>query len=986
LKRYHYLKLCLLIIAYLSINELDTYCQQTKQVARIRQTLKGNWASQLQPNQRVGPVIVDSIWVHRKQKQLGVIWSKSYSYLAVREDLIHRTDSLVRQNVPHRFKRYKYLQYTSNQPIDNLIPNIYRTSLPIDSARFGGHSSRTTHWVTRNDAYPFSQGLSNQTIALWPGHGRFYNAAQNRWEWQRPRLYGTVEDLLPMTLTSNFLIPMLENTGAQVIVPRERDYQQHEVIVDADGSTGSSEIIVKGFDQKQWHKGGFAMADSIKPGVNPFQSGNYMELTCSNVQRSEIQYLPDIPESGDYAVYISYASITNGCSKANYTVYHSGGKTSFTVNQQVGGSTWVYLGNFHFFKGLNSDIGKIVVTAPEGFSGSLTADAVRLGGGMGNVCRGNNLSMSGLPRCLEGARYALQYSGMPDSLVFNFKNNTNDYVDDYTCRAEWVNYLMGNPNGPQRNRKAGLGVPVDAVLSLHTDAGTASNDSVIGTLAIFSTNKDSIAFPSGQSKMANRDLADIIQSQIVSDLRQTVKLDWTRRGLWDKPYAEAWRPNTPAMLLELLSHQNATDMQYALDPRYQFIAARAIYKGLVKFMAYQDHRQAVIQPLPITHFAIQLLTGKTIRLSWKPVSDKLEPSANPQFYKFYTSTGDGGFDNGQVVNDTTIDIELPEFSTQYNFKVTALNEGGESFPSETLTAGVVEGCRKPTLIVNAYDRICAPVILKTKAVTGLAPWEDQGVQRGYSYMETGNQYDYNPAHEWVDNANPGCGASYGNDEGQLSRGNSFNFSIIHGDALLTNNQSFVSISDEAFEISGADTAHYQMVDYLAGKEKTTPALKLNEPQEFTLYTPLMRQRLTTYLSQGGNLFLSGSYITSDEVIQTDSLARQFLSQQLNIKPLGTHASSTAHVEAMQNSTISITSNILFNNQLNAKFYEVESPDTFTPVGKTACSVLRYSDTKYPAAVVSKDCASTVVMGFPFETIINRDERIALMASILHFFE
>lgn len=977
----------MLAIMYLFINVIDIHCQQTKQVTRIRQALTGNWAAQLQPSQRVEPVTVDSVWLRRDQKQIGIIWSKSYGYLAVREDLVYRTDSLVKRHLPRRFKRYQFWQLTYNQPIENLIPNFYRKNSAIDTTRFAHNSIDPTPWVTRTDAYPFSQGLANQIIALWPGHGRYYNASQNRWEWQRPRLFGTVEDLLPMTLTTNYLMPMLENAGAQVVVPRERDYQPNEVIVDADGSTGSSEMIVKGFEQKAWRQGGFAMHDSIKPGVNPFQSDSYIELPCSNTQHSEIQYLPEIPESSDYAVYVSYASVANGCNNACYTVYHSGGKTVFTVNQQVGGSTWVYLGNFHFIKGLNSDLGKIVLNAPKSFSGSLTADAIRLGGGMGNVCRGtNNLSMSGLPRCLEGARYALQYAGMPDSLVFDFKNNTNDYVDDYTCRAEWVNYLMGNPNGPQRNRKAGMGISINAVLSLHTDAGTLANDSVVGTLAIFSTNKDSTAFPSGQSKMANRDLADIIQSQLVSDLRQTVKPDWTRRGLWDKPYAEAWRPNAPAMLLEMLSHQNATDMQYALDPRYQYIAARAIYKGLAKFMAFQQHRPVVIQPLPISHFAIQLLNNKTIRLSWKPVADKLEPSANPQFYKLYTSTGEGGFDNGQIVNDTTIDVELPEFSTQYNFKVTALNEGGESFPSEMLTAGVVEGCRKPALIVNAYDRICAPVILKTKEVTGLAPWEDKGVQRGYSYLETGNQYDYNPTHEWRDNANPGCGASFGNREGQLSRGNSFDFTITHGDALLANNQSFVSMSDEAFEIAGADTAHYQMIDYLAGKEKTTPALNAKDAPEFTLYTLKMRQRLTTYLSQGGKLFLSGSYVTSDEVIQTDSLARQFLSQQLHIKPLGTHASLTSQIEATSFCNAIIFNNIQYNNQLSTHFYEVEAPDTFTPLGKTACTVLRYNDTKYPAAVISKDGASTVVMGFPFETIINRDERIALLASILRFFE
>ena len=43
--------------------------------------------------------------------------------------------------------------------------------------------------------------------------------------------------------------------------------------------------------------------------------------------------------------------------------------------------------------------------------GVVCADAVRFGGGMGNISRGG--SISGLPRYLEGARYAAQWAGMP---------------------------------------------------------------------------------------------------------------------------------------------------------------------------------------------------------------------------------------------------------------------------------------------------------------------------------------------------------------------------------------------------------------------------------------------------------------------------------------------------------------------------------------------------------------------------------------------
>ena len=46
-----------------------------------------------------------------------------------------------------------------------------------------------------------------------------------------------------MAYTLPFLIPMLENAGANVFMPRERDWQVHEVVVDNDGSTGKSLYI-----------------------------------------------------------------------------------------------------------------------------------------------------------------------------------------------------------------------------------------------------------------------------------------------------------------------------------------------------------------------------------------------------------------------------------------------------------------------------------------------------------------------------------------------------------------------------------------------------------------------------------------------------------------------------------------------------------------------------------------------------------------------
>ena len=76
-----------------------------------------------------------------------------------------------------------------------------------------------------------------------------------------------------------YLIPMLENAGANVFTPRERDTQKQEIIVDNDdnrNTTNSLYLEVKS-RKAQWEKTalpGFAQQKRIyTEGENPFHDG-----------------------------------------------------------------------------------------------------------------------------------------------------------------------------------------------------------------------------------------------------------------------------------------------------------------------------------------------------------------------------------------------------------------------------------------------------------------------------------------------------------------------------------------------------------------------------------------------------------------------------------------------------------------------------------------------------------------------------------------
>lgn len=124
-------------------------------------------------------------------------------------------------------------------------------------------------------------------------------------------------------------------------------------------------------------------------------------------------------------------------------------------------------------------------------------------------------------------------------------------------------------------------------------------------------------------------------------------------------------------------------MQLGHDPNFKFTVGRAIYKGILQFITSQHDKEYIVQPLPVSNFAIQFGKKKnTLELSWKGEDDPQEPTARPREYIVYTRIGYGGFDNGTLVSKTSHTVKI-EPGLVYSFKVTAVNRGGESLPPKS---------------------------------------------------------------------------------------------------------------------------------------------------------------------------------------------------------------------------------------------------------------------------------------------------------------
>ena len=947
------------------------------------------------------------------------------SYYPFRVENIPPIYDSIRECLPDEMSRFRIRIITDRQDIEDLIPRPLRSKTPerkmpqrkspdaeqeiyqdvepkTDEKRFVNRASRPL--VTRLSSLSQPErGLAGRHIAMWQSHGLYFDNNSGEWQWQRAKLWQTIEDLYTQSYVLQYLVPMLENAGANVMLPRERDWQTQEVIVDNDTPGTSTYDEYTG--HRTWYtpvERGFALRQqTFTDGQNPFTDGSCRASECVSLDpekedESRIVWTPDIPEKGRYAVYVSYQSHRNSADDARYTVRHLGGETTFAVNQMIGGGTWIYLGHFDFAEGMDEAHGSVTLTnrSAHGRHRIVTADAVRFGGGYGNIARipvpeKRNPEMeyeptvSGYPRYVEGARYWLQWAGFPEK-VYNPKQGADDYRDDYMSRAHWVNYLMGGSKALPDS--TGLRIPVDMAFAFHSDAGAKMDDEIVGTLGIFFTRENNGKYHGGASRYLSRDLADMVMSNICRDVRAAYEPEWSRRGLWNRSYYEARVPSAPTMLLELLSHQNFADMRYGLDPRFRFTVSRAVYKGILQYLAYQYDQEYVVQPLPVEAFAAAL-TGDSVRLSWRPRIDTLEESARAERYIIYTRRGDAGFDNGRMVDDTACIIPISR-DTVYSFRVTAVNDGGESFPSQTLAVCRLSQEKGTVMIVNGFDRVSAPLNFQGDSIAGFFNHIDGGVPYLNDISFIGYQREYRRSETMSENYNESLGSCYSDYAAQVLAGNTFDYPALHGRSIAAAGYSFCSASAQAVEADTTLMTHYPIIDLILGKQRSTVMGRGTGGIQFRTFTPELQRAITHYTSTGGNIMVSGSYVGSDLSHGPDACPadQTFAREVLHYRLVGQRAARRGTVKTKRSPARFPMAEYRFNTELSSECYAVESPDAIAPVGKGAYTILCYSENGLGAGTAFRGDYKTIVLGFPFETVTDQQKRDRLMKDALDFFD
>lgn len=908
----------------------------------------------------------------------------------------------------------------------------------------GAEAQSSRPWVT-NTSRPneITQGLEGHHLSIWPSHGRFYKAATRQWEWQRPQIFGTTEDLFTQTIVIPYIVPMLENAGANVFVARERDWQTEEYIVDNDiASSGYMEQNAA----EVWEKApraGFGIHKGIyRDGDRPFAQGTARMIRSSqDINAAKAYYKPNINVPGKYAVYVSYQTIMGSVDDAEYIVVHKGQKTKFRVNQQMGSGTWVYLGTFEFDAHATFENYVMVTNNSRHTGGFITTDAVRFGGGMGNTERGGRAS--GLPRAMECSRYWVQYAGGPRAAVCS-KGGQDDYGDDINTRSLMSNWLSygSSTNPTDKSGKdnvaemdtttmadaaakayldsiaklnldldsAGLArvdstakaiadsiahvpvsqinvlkgksltgrVPLELQLGVHSDAGYSKDfSSIIGTLTICTSDFNDKKLASGASRGKSFDFACELLFSVTREVQKTFG-KWEARDVFDRNYSETRLPAQPSAILETMSHENFPDMKLGHDPYFKFVFGRAVYKTILKYLARQNHTKAIVQPLAPNSFAVNQLNSNILTLSWQPTDDPNEKTAVSDSYNVYTQIGDQGYDNGTNVKSNEYTIALQP-NKLYRFRITAVNAGGESFPTEELVAMYNPEAKETVLIVNAFHRLSSPAVVETADSLGFDLDSDIGLSYGKTPAWVGRQVCFSKS---MAGKSRGLGYTDSSLLGRFVAGNDFNYAAAHAEAISkAGNYNIVSISSDVFD-SSTPTDNIAMIDLLLGNEKNDGHSLL----PFKTFTPKTQDALSYYINKGGRMLVSGSYVASD-MQQPEEAA--WLAQTLHVAYGGCDRDSLSFRTDSISDMIHCGS-LAFSTyrHVNADHYASVASDIIIPsdsiAAQTQAPMMIYNSGRSAAVCYSDDKTRTITMGFPFECVKSPTDRNALMQRIMEF--
>ncbi|MCC7066246.1 MAG: N-acetylmuramoyl-L-alanine amidase, partial [Planctomycetes bacterium] len=407
--------------------------------------------------------------------------------------------------------------------------------------------------------------LAGKRIAVSPGHGYYWHSTLG-WTTQRGVIDGLTEDIHTAEICNQYLIPFLQNLGADVVMTREHGEENFDNLVDNDvGAPNYTET------------GGWSTSAS-----SGYNGGGYRFASTGATETATATWQIPVARDGFYPVFVWLRASSNRTPQANYRIHHTGGVTTAQLDQTRDTLTWAHLGNYWFSAAQGA---RIVLSNQSAASGVIIADTVRLGGGLGSLVRGG--TTSNRLRWQECARYWAQFSGAP-STVYDSIAGGQDNDDDVTARPRFAEWRTA-----------------DAYLALHTNAGGGA-----GT--------DTFIY-SGTPTPGSAALSNAVHTQIVNDLRAFYNPAWVDRGQQSANFGEVRLLSTmPGILVELAFHDTAgsTDHTALHQPEFRYFAARAYARGVLRYF----FPTAAFPPEPPTALRVTQDGARGLRVAFDAVA------------------------------------------------------------------------------------------------------------------------------------------------------------------------------------------------------------------------------------------------------------------------------------------------------------------------------------------------------------------------------
>ena len=545
--------------------------------------------------------------------------------------------------------------------------------------------------------------LSGKTIYLSAGHGKVWSRSYGEWiKDSYSNSDGYNEGEYTAFFLNNYLIPYLENTGADVITLRERDENDVSVI-------NSSPELING-NNYNWQKTPVPVIDGEKIKYKDI----FYKIDTTRNKQTDVKAIWKIDKGdfkeGIYALYLWYPiadQVNNPTCDAHYIIEHAYGGTEVYVDQSKHGLAWRYIGSYPVdpAKPIDEEGDIIFRVTLDNYSANyfnksntvVTAGAIRLGGGkldnlngfiMGYTTTEGNDSNSNPPISFPDqplqswwemkSWYNLQQTPVlydnPELRDLKYFNEflSYDSVINYPTTTDvasrWVFWQYDNII------QSGSSAEDAVYIMWHTDAGDGQQTSTyryewrINPLRDLPDEDYEIEVPKhdypGIGEISKDELLQqYFGEELIEELRNegffeeriVNKLIAVQNNQYGEIYQLPY--NIPGLLVEIGRHLVEAERDLFRSDEFNNSVAQATYKAIVRYFAEKDKQSGktwnstIIPEHPINiiiNKTYNISSYKWISLSWEKPPFNSNTNSNddiygdePERYRVYYCTTDG---------------------------------------------------------------------------------------------------------------------------------------------------------------------------------------------------------------------------------------------------------------------------------------------------------------------------------------------------------